>query len=203
MSSTETSPTLVKLSSTSPTSRVYLRSPHSTDAVNLFTRAKDPLCNTYVPFLQSDKCTLEGTYSTIKQWRKESYISSLILVIVNKANDTVIGDTGFQSLDFSTNFGELGIMIDSDPAIRGNGYAVEILDIMFSFAFNNLGLETVSFYTRGENIPMRTVLKKKFKLQEKFREEKGDWVYVADRYWWLNRRENGVIVDVVKEELTL
>ncbi|KAJ3532516.1 hypothetical protein NMY22_g7717 [Coprinellus aureogranulatus] len=178
------SPKLITLSSTSPS-------------------ARDPKCNTYLKFLQSDACTLESTQQIITRWRRESYISSLVVVIVNKANDTVIGDTGFQQINFGKKTGELGIMIDSDPAIRGNGYATEILDILFSYAFdeNHLGLEKVVFYTNGENTPMRELLKRKLGLEERYQEDDQDWEYSADRAWWARRRAGGVVVDVVEEPL--
>ncbi|TEB28668.1 acyl-CoA N-acyltransferase [Coprinellus micaceus] len=201
MSSPSLSPKLVTLTSTSPTSRVYLRSPTPSDAENLFARAKDPKCNTYVPFLQSDACTLESTHRSIARWRTNSYISSLVVVIVNKATNAVIGDTGFQGIDFEKKTGELGIMIDSDPAIRGNGYAIEILDILFSYGFHEkyLGLEKVVFFTSGDNVPMREVLKRKLGLEERYREEEQDWEYVADKAWWTMRREGGVVAGVVEE----
>lgn len=99
--------------------------------------------------------------------------------------------------------GELGIMIDSDPAIRGNGYATEILDMLFSYAFDekHLALEKVVFYTGNNNVPMRELLRRKLGLQEKYQEKDNDWEYPADRAWWLERRAGGVSVDVVEETM--
>lgn len=198
MASSSPSPKLITLFSTSPSSRVYLRSPLPSDAENLFARAKDPKCNAYLEFLRSDGCTLESTHRNIERWRQNSYFTSLVVVIVNRATDTVIGDTGFQSIDFEHKTGELGIMIDSNPAIRGNGYATEILDMLFSYAFDekHFGLEKVVFYTGDENTPMRELLRRKLGLQERYRDEQKDWEYLADRAWWLGRRAGGTVIDV-------
>ncbi|KAF8995820.1 acyl-CoA N-acyltransferase [Cyathus striatus] len=130
---------------------------------------------------------------------RTSYLTSLVLLIVNKSTNTVIGDTGFQEINFETKSGELGIMIDSDPAIRGNGYALEILDLLFAFGFDTLGLERIVFGTNTENLPMRAVLDRKLGLEKIFREKEADWEYVADRAWWNKRKEGGVSVEVVEE----
>lgn len=205
---------LVTIRSQSPKARVLLRSPVITDAPSLTARGNDPQCILYLPHLQrtpENKITVESNEKQIKAWRAESGIDGFFLVVVllpehggktgvDTSNEATIGDTGLGPLNFSTKTGECGIMLNSGSSVRGKGFAVEVLDMNFAFAFDHLGLEKINFGTHRDNVPMRSLLEKKFGLPAQWREKQGDWTFEATKDWWVRRMEAAgderVLVDV-------
>lgn len=197
-------PHLVSIRSRSPSSRILLRSPIHSDAYSLLARVHDPECTTYLPHLRNPRnpITLASNQKNIKAWRAESGLTGLFLVIVllPSASDTLsgivdpegpgatIGDTGFGPLDLKTKTAELGIMLNSGPAIRGRGFAVEALELCFAYGFEKLDLEVIELGTDKDNIPMRSLLEKKLGLTAAWREEKDDWCFSATKLWWADRQ---------------
>jgi len=45
--------------------------------------------------------------------------------------------------------GEAGIILDDSPAIRGKGYAVEALNMVFEYGFDVLGLDEIRIRNHG------------------------------------------------------
>ncbi|KAF8815101.1 hypothetical protein BYT27DRAFT_7199576 [Phlegmacium glaucopus] len=201
MESPKHQPGLITIRSHFPRSRILLRSPITSDAYSFVARVQDPLCTIYLPHLRSPKVpiTLASNESQIAAWRAESLIQSLILAVVllpdtrgvekdetiEKNSDTAtIGETGFGSIDYANKTADCGIMLNSSPEIRGKGYAMETLEMMFAYGFDHLNLETVEFGTHRDNIPMRSLLEKKFEIPAKWREDRNDWVFNATKDWW-------------------
>ncbi|PPQ81674.1 hypothetical protein CVT25_013352 [Psilocybe cyanescens] len=203
-------PFLVSVRSRSPKARIFLRSPLYTDVNSLTARGNDPICIQYLPWLQNATITNESNMKQVKNWRAESGIKGIFLVIVllpehggpqgiSIADDATIGDSGFGPIDLKAKTGECGVMLNSAPSIRGKGLAVEALDINFAYGFDHLGLETIDFGTDNNNLPMRRLLERKFGLSGTFNEEKGSWRFVVTKEWWAERSkaagEDRVVVD--------
>ncbi len=58
--------------------------------------------------------------------------------------------------------GETGIMLNSGPLLRGHGYAVEALDLVFALGFDHLKLEKIELGTDKDNVPMQSLMEKRF-----------------------------------------
>ena len=67
------------------------------------------------------------------------------------------GESGVQ-------IGEAGIMLDDSPAVRGKGYAVEALYMVFEYGFEILGLDEIRVRTLEENAAMRGVMERKVQV---------------------------------------
>ncbi|KAF9485104.1 hypothetical protein BDN70DRAFT_871810 [Pholiota conissans] len=219
---TSPQPRLVTIHSRSPSARIYLRSPVLSDSFSYTARAHDPLCTAYLPHIASPKSpiTVASNEKNIERWRGESGVSGYFLSIcllpeVRKAqaaagllpeegekDDTwhTIGDTGLGPLDLAAKTGETGLMLNSGPITRGQGYAVETLDMIFAFGFDNLGLERMNLATHKDNAPMRGVLEKKFGIPAQWQEKSNDWAFDVTPEWWKARQEAAgearIIVDV-------
>ena len=138
------------------------------------------------------------------------------MIIVLASTGDSIGDTGFESLHRLVQgkekisvteggkvmeIGEAGIMLDDSTEIRGKGYAVETLSMIFDYGFEVLGLDEVMVRTMEVNGAMRGVMERKFAFGDAGewktwdiaddREGRGgDWEGVRDaplgrveRYW--------------------
>ena len=53
-------------------------------------------------------------------------------------------------------------MLDDSPAIRGKGYAVEALNMVFEYGFDMLGLDEIRVRTMKVNAAMRGIIERKF-----------------------------------------
>jgi RimJ/RimL family protein N-acetyltransferase len=142
----------------SPTfgSRLLLRSPTLADAPSLRARAQNPFCVSHIAGLRYSKPTLAGYESLISAWQTQSaQLKSRFLIVVLASTGESIGDTGFESLhptihgygdkvangESGLQISEAGIMLDDSPAIRGQGYAIEALNMVFEYGFDVLSLD--------------------------------------------------------------
>jgi RimJ/RimL family protein N-acetyltransferase len=155
---------------TSPSGRLQLRSPELSDATNILHRIQDPQCVAHLPHLRDGKFTLQGITSRIASWRESASETDLFLVIVLRDGQKLIGDGGFEMLDHTTETGEAGVMLNSDPQVRGKGYAIEALEATFQYGFTCLGLQKIILRTLKKNVPMGNLLKKHFQLTPEYRE---------------------------------
>jgi RimJ/RimL family protein N-acetyltransferase len=157
--------------------RLSLRSPTLSDAPSLLARAQNPSCVSHIPGLRYGKPTLTNYESLISAWQTQStQLKSRFLIIVLISTGESIGDTGFESLhrtihgygdkvasgEGEVQIGEAGIMLDDSPAVRGKGYAVEALNMVFEYGFDLLGLDEIRVRTMEANAAMRGIMEQKF-----------------------------------------
>ncbi|KAI9814385.1 MAG: hypothetical protein M1827_003241 [Pycnora praestabilis] len=172
------------VSITSSQGRLILRSPVVSDAPNLLERLQTPSCVAYLPHLRDRKFTISGLSPQIEAWRSTSMIRDLFLVVERISDGKVIGDGGFEVVDFEKRRGELGVMLNDEEDVRGKGYAVESLRTMLDFAFGELGLESVRMGTLKGNKPLRGLVEKRFGLvADPGREEHECWYTVLKSSW--------------------
>jgi RimJ/RimL family protein N-acetyltransferase len=142
--------------------RLILRSPTLSDAPSLFARAQNPFCVSQIPGLRYGKPSLADYESLISTWQTQSIqLKSRFLIIELASTGESIGDAGFESLrraihgygdkvsngETMLQIGEAGIMLDDSSAIRGKGYAVEALNIVFEYGFCVVGLDGIRVRT--------------------------------------------------------
>ncbi|KAF8965041.1 hypothetical protein BDZ97DRAFT_1757470 [Flammula alnicola] len=158
-----------------------------------------------IVLLSPNQSTLENEVSTDIRESSPSEVREQGPVGESGDAMATIGETGFGSLDLVAKTGECGIMLMSGPLVRGKGYAVEALDMTFAYGFDHLGLERINLGTHKDNLPMRSLMEKKFGVPAQWREEKNDWEFVATPEWWNARQseagENRLVLDVEESAL--
>lgn len=159
--------------------RLLLRSPTVSDAASLLARAQNPACVSHIPGLRYSKPTLASYQSLISAWQAQStQLKSCFLIVELASTGESIGDTGFESLhrtvqgcgdkfekvEAKLQIGEAGIMLDDSPVVRGKGYAVEALHMLFDYAFSVLCLDEIRVRTMEANSAMRGIMERKFEF---------------------------------------
>jgi RimJ/RimL family protein N-acetyltransferase len=132
---------LVSIKSTQ--GRLILQSPEISDASNLLERLGMPSCVELIPHLRNREFTVESLSQQIETWRSISMVSGLFLVVERISDGRVIGDGGFEFVDFENQTGEIDISLNDESDVRGKGYAVEALETMLDYAFKELGMKSV------------------------------------------------------------
>lgn len=159
------------VSFTTTRGRLRLRSPCAADADNILARLQDSECVQYIPGLRDRQFTLQGVQQQIERWLDESAKTSLFLMIESISDDVCIGDGGFESLSFigdekvdsgETRTGDIGVILDRSPNVRGMGYAVEALNGMMEHGFRKLDLHMIRLRTLKSNEPMMSLMRKHF-----------------------------------------
>lgn len=72
--------------------------------------------------------------------------------IVRQTDDTLIGNCGIQNIQWQRRSAEMGLFI-GDVENRGRGYGKEVLRLLLAFAFDTLGLHSVSLKVFSFNAP--------------------------------------------------
>jgi RimJ/RimL family protein N-acetyltransferase len=134
--------------------------------------------------------TVEGLSKQIENWRSISMISGLFLVVELVSDGRVIGDGGFESVDFENRTGEIGINLNDEPDIRGKGYAVEALETMLDYSFKELGLKSVKLWTLKVNKPLRGLLEKRLGLTPDANTGDTESCYTVEAHSWLKNATN-------------
>jgi Acetyltransferase (GNAT) domain len=57
-------------------------------------------------------------------------------------------------------------MLDDSPAIRGKGYAIEALNMVFEYCFDMLGLDEICVRTMEANAVMRGIIERKLGFEK-------------------------------------
>ena len=210
---------LITVRSRLPTARIFLRSPLVSDAHSLTERAHDPECTAFLPHISHPKnpITIESNERQVRNWQDDSLNGKgwfLVVALLPEVKNTIapyegdpskdawasIGDTGLVPWNLAEKTGETGIMLNSGPLLRGQGYAVETLDLVFALGFDHLKLETVELQTDKDNVPMQSLMEKRFGVEAVWREKQGDWSYTVGPEWWKKRQETKgearVVIDV-------
>jgi len=118
---------------------VYL-SPISLDDVELFAKWMNDFSVTDYTNRSDKVYTLEAE----RQWvENEAMKSNYLMSIVTINNDEVIGNIGFNEINFINRYGVLGILIGENEN-RNKGYGTEAIRLLLDFAFNYLNLNSVS-----------------------------------------------------------
>ncbi|QXP61896.1 GNAT family N-acetyltransferase [Olleya sp. HaHaR_3_96] len=102
----------------------------------------------------------------IKAFKEEKGIT---WAIIEKENNTIIGNFGIWSIDQQHSRGEIGYILN--PSFWGKGYMTEALTTLINFGFRDLNLHSFSANVNLENVNSKTLLLKfGFKLEALFRE---------------------------------
>lgn len=89
--------------------------------------------------------------------------------IIEKENNTIIGDFAIHHIDKQNSRGEIGYILH--PNFWGKGYMTEALTTLINFGFKDLNLHSFSANVNLENVNSKTLLLKfGFKLEAVFRE---------------------------------
>lgn len=84
--------------------------------------------------------------------------AAMALVVIDKAQNIVVGNCGFKSLDRSKSQAEFGIVLHR--SVWGKGAAREAHLLCLSYGFETLNLETVCFKTSENNLRMQKFFEK-------------------------------------------
>lgn len=210
---------LITVRSRLPTARIFLRSPLISDAHSLTERAHDPECTKFLPHISHPKnpITIESNERQVRNWQNDSLNGKgwfLVVDLLPEVKKTIapyegdpskdawasIGDTGLVPWNLAEKKGETGIMLNSGPLLRGHGYAVEALDLVFALGFDHLKLEKIELGTDKDNVPMQSLMEKRFGVKGVWREKQDDWSYTVTPEWWKKRQEEKgdgkVVIDV-------
>lgn len=113
------------------------------------------------PAQQAPEERLQRMITNIKRWQGESGCTSWFAAIVRVSDNKNIGDSGLNEIDWRRMSGNTGITLIDAPDVRGQGYAVEAMEAVYDFAFNELGLARVEADTSADNEAMRGVFEKR------------------------------------------
>ena len=85
----------------------------------------------------------EWMESTLKEGR-------YIFAIVNKENDELIGNCGFDNINHRNRKGTIGIFIGNEKH-RNKGYGTEVIKLLLDFGFNYLNLNNINLFVFSFN----------------------------------------------------
>ncbi len=166
--------------------KVYLRPLEREDAPHLVPWFNDPEVTRtlliYRPVsLRAEEEFLEKIYQSEHD---------LVLGIVVKATDKLIGAAGLKQIDFKNRHAGLGISI-GDKVEWGKGYGTEATQLLVRHAFETLNLNRVWLYVYEHNERgIRTYEKVGFKREGLLRQE----TYCEGRYW------DTIVMAILREE---
>lgn len=142
------------------TKRLVLRMPQTGDGevVNRAIASSIDELKAWLPFAQTMP-TPEDTEANIRQ-SIASFVSrtALRFLIFNKDTEEFIGTTGFHNIDWEVQKLEIGYWIDTKHS--GNGYMVEAIEKLCSYALDDLEIKRVEIRTESENLKSRAVPEK-------------------------------------------
>lgn len=116
--------------------RIYLRELKPGDVTQKYCSwLNDPEVNKY---LETKKATIEGLRVYVKEKMKDPKV--IFLGIFDKKNKGHIGNIKLEPVDFINKSAEVGILI-GDKSYWGRGYAVEAIDLLCDWAFEEMGLK--------------------------------------------------------------
>ncbi|TPX72711.1 hypothetical protein SpCBS45565_g00242 [Spizellomyces sp. 'palustris'] len=137
--------------------RIILRTHESRDYPIIRDFLSDPATMTYLPGLLK-----EWTLEEVTE-RQEARVADQkkglrlpLSVILPGEEESLVGTSGFRSVDLVKRSAEFGIILRR--GFHGKGYAQEIMLVLFSYGFEELGLEKIEIVTSQRNIPMRRCL---------------------------------------------
>lgn len=160
------------------TERLLLRPIHRNDASAMFAYRSDKLTNQFqgwipetsedmIDFIQNKVCAMMNRPGTWFQ-----------VVIINRENGAIIGDTGIHFTDQESKQAELGCTIDKK--YHGQGYATEAMTAVINLLFNELNKHRITASIDPRNTAsIKLVERLGFRLEAHFRESffsNGIWV---------------------------
>lgn len=151
------------ISVTSRRGRIIVRTLQLSDAEAKIERNAAPANVAMQPhFIQRPpEERMERMLALIKRLSAGSGVSNWFAAVVRVSDGKNIGDSGLNEIVWETKTANIGIMLDDTPDVRGQGYAVEAMEAIYDFSFNELGLERVEAGTDVKNAPMRGVFEKR------------------------------------------
>ena len=168
--------------------KVYLRALTKSDAPTIVPWINDPEVTRTI--LHRPPINLETEEQFIERATKEEH--SLILGIVVKATDQLIGATGLDQVDFRNRHARFGIVIGDKPS-WGHGYGSEATSLVVAHAFQTLNLNRVWLHVFEYNeCGIRIYEKLGFRREGMLRQDN----YRDGRYW------DTIVMAVLREEWT-
>jgi RimJ/RimL family protein N-acetyltransferase len=108
----------------------------------------------FCDFKMTDGIGKSGNIMTIeaeKEWIENTLRSNeLNFAIVNIENDELIGNCGFNKIDYQHRKGTVGIFIGNEKN-RSNGYGTETLRLLLDYGFNYLNLNNIMLTVKSFN----------------------------------------------------
>jgi len=165
---------------------VYLRPLERSDAAPITGWINDPevtgTLQTYRPM------TLEAEEEFIATNTRSEH--AVVLGIVVKASDQLIGVTGLEGIDFKNGHAQFGLFI-GEKGEWGKGYASETTELMVAHAFDTLNLNRVWLHVYENNDrAIRAYEKVGFQREGVLRQE----TYRQGRYW------DTVVMAILRQE---
>jgi [ribosomal protein S5]-alanine N-acetyltransferase len=140
------------------TPRLLLREFRRADEAAVHTYASDPEVTRYTSWGPNDsdqtRAVLEVWLAAQENWPR----FAIPLAIELKAEQRLIGSSGFASIDPDTGTGIFGYVLQRDR--WGRGYATEASQALLSFGFDTLGLHRIVATCDVENKASSRVLEK-------------------------------------------
>ena len=167
--------------------KVYLSPMSIQDAETYCKWLNDPLISGNIAHTdKADSLTAELEY--IEKTQKQN---AHIYAIINKSNDTLIGNIGIEDIDNTSRTATIGIFI-GDEGNRGKGFGSEALRLACRYAFDRLNLHSLhlwvfSFNERAMNVYKKAGFKEVGRMRESY--------YLDGKY------HDSILMDILKDEL--
>jgi RimJ/RimL family protein N-acetyltransferase len=159
------------------TDRLILRAIDKKDAKAIFKYRSDEITNQYQGWIPKK---LEDVYDFINKTANEINVVNtwFQLVIISKETEELIGDIGIHFLDIENKQVEIGCSLEKGQ--QGKGYAIEALNQVMEFLFNQLDKHRIIASIDPNNIPsVRLMERLGFRKEAHFKESisiNGQWV---------------------------
>ena len=111
--------------------------------------------------------------------RLEERQSDVVLGIVERETDLLVGSTGLEAVDSRSRHAEFGIVI-GDKTRWGRGYGTEATRLIVDFGFDTLNLHRIELEVYADNPAGRHVYEK---VGFQFEGVRREHTYHAGRYW--------------------
>jgi ribosomal-protein-alanine N-acetyltransferase len=122
------------------TTRLLMRPMQADDLEDNLIYALDPAVNQYVPFPLDRAFAMKRFEASLEPWQGETN-DKLVLAIVNKNSQQVIGELMFKYASKNCGLVEIGYCLNT--ASQGKGYATEAVKALIRHAFEQCGAHKI------------------------------------------------------------
>ena len=139
------------------TSRLTLRLMQPTDLEQALLYWLDASVNQYLPFPLDRSFATQKFNQTLLPWGGEDG-DKLVLAIVDKASNGLIGEIMFKYVNKASGLAEIGYCLNVQS--QGKGYAAEAVKGLMGFAFSELGAHKLMAIVDTRNLASTKLLDK-------------------------------------------
>ncbi|MBA2173781.1 GNAT family N-acetyltransferase [Halobacillus locisalis] len=142
------------------TERCLLRAPQSGDGEQINKAIKRSLAelSPWLAFARQHPSVEDTETNTRQAASKFITRENLRYLIFSKETGAFIGSTGFHEIDWSVPKLEIGYWIDTKHS--GNGYMLEAVEALTTFAFEELDMVRIEIQCESENVRSRAIPEK-------------------------------------------